>query len=641
MRAKARIALLAVLGLFVFAACDTGVNGGGNDDDTPTASAPVISPTTQNHTDSVSVTMTTSTPGATIYYTTNGATPTSSSSEYSGAFDLSGAGTYTVRAFTKAPGYLDSLVSSRTYTIAASQPGSVAAPSFFDVATDDPLASTTYLGSVTLRGEAEESYYRIYYTLDDTDPTYEKPDPFGPEIINGEELVNNLTIDRPLTFKAIAVDIGATPTPAVSEIVEFDIGIKLLPPIVEYEISLNTWAQLADNDEQILDYERKGLRVYYNGTFRPTHLTVGDEIAFHYTLDGTTPTSASATLDSLAEFMPEEDNPHNQLKVFCRRYEGADTYADSDVVTIDYQRRVSAVVLDRDPAASSADRPIELTMTSALSGADIQYRYNDESAWLTYDAANKPYIFPNFATEVSIRSEKADWASWEGGTVATLDATGLVYLETSGGVANPKVYIYRFGADDVEVTGFDHTPVKIASWNGALYYIDADGLAIYRHNPFGEDQALDDVDQIPASGKITFVTADNDEYPGQTFYYLTFDGTSDYQIWEYVADGADTEYLVFDGFVGMGSSGLWIDDNGYDYHITGGEIDTNGGDDLNGRLDITPDPRVAYDLTKLADGWVYRDGDGDLRFLVAGTDGTDTLVPNVDHGGSISSITGR
>lgn len=67
---------------------------------TPTA-IPAISPNGGSFYDSASVSLSSSTPGASIYYTTNGAAPNTSSARYTSTFNL-GIGNYTVRAFTYA-----------------------------------------------------------------------------------------------------------------------------------------------------------------------------------------------------------------------------------------------------------------------------------------------------------------------------------------------------------------------------------------------------------------------------------------------------------------------------------------------------------------------------------------------------------
>ena len=85
--------------------------GGG----TPTAATPVMSPTAQSFTGTLSVSLTDSTPSSTIHYTTNGTTPTTGSPVYSTALSLTA--TTTVQALAVAAGYLTSGVSSNAYTL--------------------------------------------------------------------------------------------------------------------------------------------------------------------------------------------------------------------------------------------------------------------------------------------------------------------------------------------------------------------------------------------------------------------------------------------------------------------------------------------------------------------------------------------
>ena len=81
----------------------------------PAAAAPAFSPPGGTYTGAQTVTISTATPGATIYYTTNGTTPTTSSSVYSGPITVSTS--ETLEAIAVATGYTQSTVATATYTI--------------------------------------------------------------------------------------------------------------------------------------------------------------------------------------------------------------------------------------------------------------------------------------------------------------------------------------------------------------------------------------------------------------------------------------------------------------------------------------------------------------------------------------------
>ncbi|MGA3070861.1 MAG: chitobiase/beta-hexosaminidase C-terminal domain-containing protein, partial [Terracidiphilus sp.] len=83
--------------------------------------APVFSPAAGSYTSTQSVTITDSTSGAAIYYTTNGTTPTTSSTLYNGAITVSA--TETIEAIAVATGYTNSAVATADYIIVAAAPG--------------------------------------------------------------------------------------------------------------------------------------------------------------------------------------------------------------------------------------------------------------------------------------------------------------------------------------------------------------------------------------------------------------------------------------------------------------------------------------------------------------------------------------
>ncbi|MEI6832473.1 MAG: chitobiase/beta-hexosaminidase C-terminal domain-containing protein, partial [bacterium] len=91
---------------------------------TGTVQSPTFSVAEGSYGPAQGVTLNSATPGATIYYTTNGTTPTTSSTQYSGAITVSTS--QTIKAFAVLANWTDSSESSAIYTIN----GAVATPTF-------------------------------------------------------------------------------------------------------------------------------------------------------------------------------------------------------------------------------------------------------------------------------------------------------------------------------------------------------------------------------------------------------------------------------------------------------------------------------------------------------------------------------
>ena len=96
--------------------------------------------------------------GATIYYTTNGSTPTTSSTNYSGPITVNA--NETLQAIAAGTNYTNSAVASAAYTIAPVLP----TPSF-------SVAAGTYTTAQTVAISDTTTGATIYYTTNGTTPT--------------------------------------------------------------------------------------------------------------------------------------------------------------------------------------------------------------------------------------------------------------------------------------------------------------------------------------------------------------------------------------------------------------------------------------------------------------------------------------
>ena len=167
------------------------------------AATPAISPASQSFNPSVQVTLTDTTPGATIYYTTDGSTPTTASTQYTGPFSITT--TTTVNAIAAGSGLLASAVASATYTLSTQ----VVAPTF-----NPPPASYTGAQFVTI--STATSNTTIYYTLDHTTPTKNSAKYTGPVSIGVTETLSAIAVDNngvltnsPVTSGLYTIDLGA------------------------------------------------------------------------------------------------------------------------------------------------------------------------------------------------------------------------------------------------------------------------------------------------------------------------------------------------------------------------------------------------------------------------------------------------
>jgi hypothetical protein len=211
---------------------------------TPQAATPTISPAGGTYKSAQTVTLKCSTTGASLRYTTDGSTPTASSTLYTGPISVSS--TKTVRAVAFANKYLASNAAVASYSMSVP----AAAPVFSPASAGYHTVQTVTISDATAGAS-------IYYTTDGTVPTSKSTLYKGPIAVGASE-----------TFEAIALASGGSSSPVAK---------------AWYTIHLPTAAPVASPAA---------------GTYQSIQtVTLTDatpNAVIYYTLDGSYPSPASA-----------------------------------------------------------------------------------------------------------------------------------------------------------------------------------------------------------------------------------------------------------------------------------------------------------------------------------------------------------
>jgi hypothetical protein len=162
---------------------------------------PTFSPAPGTYSTAQQVTIKTTTSGATIYYTTNGATPTTASTKYTAPVPISS--TTTLKAIATAPNLTNSAVASGLYSIQAGT-STVATPTFSPAPAHYP--SAFYLSMSTTTPGAT-----IYYTLNGTTPTTLSPKYVGAIVIHVTTTVKVIAVAPSMTNSAVATGVYTIP----------------------------------------------------------------------------------------------------------------------------------------------------------------------------------------------------------------------------------------------------------------------------------------------------------------------------------------------------------------------------------------------------------------------------------------------
>jgi len=156
-----------------------------------TTAAPVIAPNGGTFTTSQTVTLTSATAGAQIYYTLDGSTPTTNSSLYSGAITIST--DTTLNAIASAADDIQSSISTAVFNFSNEAP----TPTFFPAAGTYTSAQKVTIGDTDANAQ-------IYYTLDGSTPSASSTLYTGPITVAVTETVNAIAIDPTLVNSEVA-----------------------------------------------------------------------------------------------------------------------------------------------------------------------------------------------------------------------------------------------------------------------------------------------------------------------------------------------------------------------------------------------------------------------------------------------------
>ena len=294
---------------------------------TQVTASPTLSPSSGNYTQSQTVVISSTTVGATVYYTTDGSTPTSSSTQYTGPITVSQ--TTTVKAIATATGYSNSGIGTAVYTFI--QPAT-AAPTL-------SLNNGTYNAVQTVIIRSTTPGAIIYYTTDGSTPTTSSSRYTGP-----------VTVDQSVTLRVIATARGYTASGEVSG--SYAIILPASKPTF-----IPRGGSYTNSRVVAISSPTPGATIYY---------TTDGSIPSIYSNQYTGPFAVNQS-------------------VTLRAITVAAGYSDSDVALESYVINLPTATLSLSPGAGSYTTVQTVVITSSIPGAMIYYTM-DGSTPTTYSS---------------------------------------------------------------------------------------------------------------------------------------------------------------------------------------------------------------------------------------------------------------
>ncbi|MDR3707707.1 MAG: chitobiase/beta-hexosaminidase C-terminal domain-containing protein [Capsulimonadaceae bacterium] len=374
----------------------------------PPAPTPTFSPTPGSFANTAHVTISDADSSATIYYSTDGSTPTTSSTPYTGPVALSA--TSTIKAIAVDPAsYSNSAVASATYTLLPPAP----TPTFSRTA-------GSFGNSTNVTISDTDTSATIYYTTDGSTPTTSSTPYTGP-----------VALTATTTIKAIAVDTASYSNSAVASAV-----YTLASPAATPSFS-PTPGPFANSVSVAIADSTPGATIYY-------------------TTDGMTPTTESAQYT--LPLTVTQATPINAIAV-------APGYSTSAVGSAAYSILPPAATPVIMPASGSYPGTRSVTITDGTAGVTIYYTLDGSTPTTASAVYSAPLTITSTTTIKAIAaSGDSSTSGVASGTITIVSASGFSYSAGLNFFSSP--YDYPGVALD---TLFGYTGVKLAVFDPSSY----------------------------------------------------------------------------------------------------------------------------------------------------------------------------
>jgi hypothetical protein len=320
------------------------------------AATPAFSPGAGTYSSAQSVTISDATPGALIYYTTNGVTPTTASTLYSAPVSVSS--TATLMAIATLAGWSNSALASASYTISMQAP---ATPTLSP-------KSGTYTAAQTVTISDSTTGAAIYYTTDGSTPTTASAHYAGP-----------ILVSQSASVKAIA-STGGPSSPLASG----TYTLRAATPTFSPGGTTYSTAQ----------------------SVTITDTTPGATI--YYTTDGSTPTAASTPYAG-----PVSVSQKTTIKAIAI----LGGWSNSASASATYTFKVPSPAFS--PGAGNYKGAQTITISDALPGVSIYYTVNGS----TPSTSSTPYTGPITVSKSRTLKAIAVFSGWSNSSTASASYT--------------------------------------------------------------------------------------------------------------------------------------------------------------------------------------------------------------------------